>query len=258
MIIPLRLRKAASKAARRFCKTCYFLVGPEGKSFIDCYSTVTAAKRAGMSVCDYLEGLELDARKKGRRDRIVERLHCLGILKDFTRVCEIGPGTGRFMERILEIAHPQVYDIFETDIGWRDYLKEKHHDTNYCQVNAHDADGISLTSIPHNSCGLVHAHAVFVYLPLLHVVQYIKEMVRVSNLDGYIVFDFFPAESFDLATTEKWLNGSHHWPVVIPRIMLVELMNSMGCIKVASFSEIYGESQTEYLIFVKSHPDTTA
>jgi SAM-dependent MidA family methyltransferase len=34
------------------------------------------------------------------------------------RVCEIGPGSGRYAERVIAAVNPNVYEIYETATDW--------------------------------------------------------------------------------------------------------------------------------------------
>jgi phospholipid N-methyltransferase len=181
-----------------FAKFLGFDIVPIRKhAYIDAKEVITKAKLSGKSICEYVEELW---NIKGNTDAICSRIKQSGALKHCTEVCEIGPGTGRYLERILKEVKPSYYHIFEIDPDWRDWLK------NTYNVVAHPADGHSLSSLNDNQVGLVHAHGVFVYLPFLNSFEYFKEMIRKCDNKGYIVFDIYSDKEWDEKTIEIWLN----------------------------------------------------
>jgi len=220
-------------------------------AFIDATSTVAAARHSGLSVCEYLESLEDDPRKRGRRDRIIEQLKAAGVFDGISTVCEIGAGSGRYLEKVIELARPGMYHVYETDQGWVDFLQSEYGNRNGCRLSCNDADGITLRQTDDQSCDLVHAHAVFVYLPLLQTMAYLEECVRVSRPGGYIVFDCFFDTSFSLSEAEAWLRGNHRFPVVIPNRLLDEFRCKHNIRLLKTFSMVYGDGSVDYMIWQK-------
>lgn len=222
-----------------------------GLGYIDAQATVKAAREAGISLYSYLEGKEKDQRKWGRRDSIIAAMSEAGVFSGSNKVCEIGAGTGMYLEKVLEIAHPERYEVYETDRGWKDYLKSRYGSSGNTNFFFHDADGSSLGYSQDNTFDLVHAHGVFVYLPLLSTMKYIKEMARVSNDGAFIVFDCYLDTSFDLVSTLNWLNTQWIFPVVLPYKLLIDYCNLCSLDHVSSFTVIHGASHVDYLIFQK-------
>jgi SAM-dependent methyltransferase len=223
-----------------------------GSGFLDAGKTVAAAKQRGLSVCEYLESGEHDPRKRGRRDRIIAELQNADVFRQLSRVCEIGAGTGRYLEKIVELARPTTYEVYETNRGWVKFLQSEHKGRLGCTLTCHPADGHSLSYTTGSSCDLVHAHAVFVYLPLLQSITYLKECVRVCRPGGYIVFDYCPAETFTLPVVDAWLAGTHRFPVVIPSTLLDQFAQHNHLRVVHTFPMIYGDSEVEYLVWQKT------
>lgn len=242
----------AKKPVLRFLHRHGYTIKKTGGGYIDAFQTVAAAKRRGLSVCEYLESNEADPRKHGRRNRIVAMIQTAGIFQHVHQVCEIGAGTGQYLEKIIELAHPAVYEVYETNQGWLNFLKTKYNGLNGCVLLCHPADGHTLSYTANNTCDIVHAHGVFVYLPLLQSMSYLKECVRVCRHGGYIVFDYYPSEAFTLPVVNAWLASPHRFPVVIPRSLLEQFAQD-NCLRVVKdFPIIHGASQVEYIIWHKA------
>jgi len=222
-----------------------------GQGFIDAIKTVKQSKSLGLSVCEYLENNETDPRKHGRRDRIIEELKNAGILKRFDRICEIGTGTGQYLERMIAISKPHHYDVYETDPAWVKFLQKEYSNRDGCRLTCHPANGYQLNYNNDNTCDLVHAHGVFVYLPLLHSLEYLTECVRVCRPGGFIVFDYYPAEEFSLSVAEEWLKGPHRFPVVIPETLLDEFTQKRHLQTIHKFLMIHGSGQVTYIVWQK-------
>lgn len=237
---------------RRLLRRFGLQVSRIGGGFIDVRATVADAKKKGLALNDCIELNADDPAKRGRRDRVLDQLlHC-GALDRVLRVCEIGPGTGRYTERIIGTCQPRNYDIYETHRGWRRYLLQTHGTDTATSLHAPEANGTSLGDTPDNSCELVHAHAVFVYLPVMTVIGYITEMLRVCRNGGHICFDYIAAEDFDADAAARWSRLGHNWPVLVPRHLVQELgIRAQATLK-SRFAEPYGGSQCEYVVWQKN------
>ena len=70
-----------------------------GLSYISAKDTVAAAKADGLSVCDYVEK-EWD--QIGKTQKVIDKMKDFGFFKlSNPSICEIGAGTGRYMEKVL-------------------------------------------------------------------------------------------------------------------------------------------------------------
>jgi hypothetical protein len=212
--------------------------------YIDVKATVEAARSKGLSVCEYVEELW---DQQGSTARVVQEMRKTGCLIPCQRVCEIGPGTGRYLELVLQEAHPQQCEIYETADDWATWLARTYAP---CVVRQ-PADGRTLRHTPSGSCGLVHAHGVFVYLSLLHAFEYFAEMIRVCRPQGSIVFDFYPAERFDEAMILRWLEHDERYPVVLPAVHVQSFFINRGCHLIHEFDNPHGRGQSHYFIFRK-------
>lgn len=222
-----------------------------GKDYIPARLTVSAAKREKIPICQYLENSESDPRKRGRRDRIIQHLDAAGVFRECRTVCEIGTGTGMYLEKVLELSHPRRYEIYETSRDWVHYLKKTHSGKNDCHFLFHPADGHTLKNTISDSCDLVHSHAVFVYIPLLTTFDYLQEAIRVCRVGGYIAFDCMLDTWFNLETVEAWRKSPWRFPVILPEKLLRNWLETQGLRVVSEFSEVYGGSFSNYFILQK-------
>jgi hypothetical protein len=175
----------------------------------DAKATVEAAKVRHQSVCEYVEDLW---NQRGATARVIEEMSKGGCLVGCDRVLEIGPGTGRYLDFVLPKVSPSLYEIYETADDWATWLTS----TYGPRMVRQPTDGRTLRPTPTDTCRLVHAHGVFVYLNLLSAFEYFAEMIRVCSPQGWIVFDFYPAEGFDDAMILQWLQYKDRYPVVFP------------------------------------------
>jgi hypothetical protein len=214
---------------------------PAASGYIDAASTIAGARAAGRSVSEHVEALW---DQTGATDRVIENMRDLGCLSPCARACEIGPGTGRYLERVHAALRPQRYDIYETADDWASWLA-----ATYSFIVRQPADGRSLSQTPDASCGLVHAHGVFVYLPVIVCFDYFAEMCRVCAPDGHVVFDFYAARDCDLALAERWLAAPDRYAVVLPDALIVDFFTSRGFVLAGTFTNQYGQGLSRYLAF---------
>jgi SAM-dependent methyltransferase len=207
------------------------------------------AHASDISICEYLELLDDDPRKIGRRDRIIDKIKHL--FRDCHMIVEIGAGTGMYMEKVLQLDKPYRYIVYETDRGWINYLHHQYINTG-CEISFPLSDGETLKDTPDNSCDLVHAHGVFVYIPVLQIFSYIKEAARTLSSGGYLIFDCYLDSSFKGEIIQDWLKSEWRFPIVLPEKMLMEYIHDNGFELVSRFDEIHGASFGNYLIFRKS------
>jgi ubiquinone/menaquinone biosynthesis C-methylase UbiE len=210
--------------------------------YIDAKATVQAAQARGQTVCEYVETLW---GQQGATRAVVEEMNKAGCLTPCKRVLEIGPGTGRYLELVAQKVLPQQYDIYETADDWATWLEK----TYSPPVVRQPADGRSLRQTPDKSCGLVHAHGVFVYLSFLHCFEYFLEMMRVCMRGGWIVFDFFSPESFDEAMVMRWLEFPDRYPVVLPSDLVYSFFTRRGYRLEHEFDNPHGHGFSHYVIF---------
>jgi hypothetical protein len=210
-------------ALRRVARNLIDILLPRSDAgYYPAAKTISAARRAGMSVPAYVERL---SNAEGQTELVLERLASAGALESHDRICEIGAGAGRYLDRLLPRCTPSQYDVYELDSGWARYLA-----ATYPAIRAQKTDGETLAPTPSNSCGLVTAFGVFIASRPLQTFSYIREMVRVAKPGGFIAFDFYPAGDATLQSIfDKWLPSEHRFAVWLPEPQIIELLGLGRC-----------------------------
>lgn len=205
---------------------------------------IRAARRAGQSVGDYREAC---FGKPGRVRRIIEQLQRHGALETCAAVCEIGAGTGHYVEQIRAVARPERYEIYETQRRRAAWLSRTQG------VIARSADGRTLGETPDASVDLVHAHGVFDGLNPLYSYGYFAEMARVLRPGGYAAFDIVSESCLDERVLDEWLSLGLRSPRFLPRELVLAVFRGRGMLLAGEFRMpllVHGESH--YLVLRKA------
>lgn len=202
--------------------------------------TITAARRAGVSVGDYLENINAEP---GATQKTVDTIISLGGLGPATeRICEIGAGSGRYAEKLIAELHPAHYEIYETATDWLPHLQ------TLPGVEIKPADGHSLAATTSGSVDLVHCDKTFVYLPFPTVVGYLLEMARVVRVGGAIAFDLVTEDCLSDELVAAWgKSGTIFIP--LPRGWVVDYLARHGATLEGSTMIPMVGLQTELLVF---------
>jgi len=246
-----RIRQATRNSIDRWLASCGYSLQPTGRRYIDAATTIGAAERAGVSICEYLESQETDPRKRGRRDRIIRRMEEAGCFQRVEHVTEIGAGTGMYLDRVIERAKPGRYEVYETSADWREFLSSlvRRYAT---QSKIHVADGETLQSTPDQCSDLVHAHGLFVYLSSIETFAYLAEMARVCRAGGYVVFDCYFDESTTIQTINDWIGSEWRFPVITSQSLAEQFYGELGLVVHQRFTEIHGPAQVNYEILKRT------
>lgn len=217
--------------------------------FISFRETLAAAKAAGMSVGQYIEGRHSMGHVSSL-DQTIEGLGESGLFNEpIDRICEIGPGSGRYLERIRGQLRPRRYEIYETSQEWRGWLVAQYG------VTSRACDGRTLAETDSASVGLVHAHKVFSGLPFLTTVSYLREMARVVCDGGWVVFDILTEACLSGSHLDAWFKAAPwNWawsPHITPRDYVVGFFAARGIVRVASFQVPLFPAVTECMVFRK-------
>ncbi|MGW1208996.1 methyltransferase domain-containing protein [Streptomyces sp. NPDC002499] len=214
--------------------------------FIPFEPTMRAARAAGLSVGDYID--EVMNGTPGATQSTVDELRNLGVFAaQPDTVLEIGPGSGRYLERTLKECAPSRYEIYETAEPWANYLVDTFG------VVAQPVTGFSLDATPDDSVDLVQAHKVFNTLTFLGACRYFFEMARVTRPGGRIVFDVMTEKCLDPEAMRIWATkggtGHDSFPAAMPRRTCVDLFATLGFSLEADFLVPLGVAFTEVLVF---------
>ncbi|MGD0123946.1 MAG: methyltransferase domain-containing protein [Terriglobia bacterium] len=214
------------------------------RSYQPLRETLKEARKAGLSIGDYLDK---KYQLPGVTQSTIDQLASYGILNsEIKRVCEIGPGTGRYLERIQRLCSPSSYEVYETDPQWDDYVVRMFH------VTSRETDGLSLRQTDNDSVDLVHAHRVFPYLPFIVQCRYFLEMIRITKPGGWIVFDTFTEPCMTEELLQKWIGDQRTDPCMVPRKFMEDLFARRQCSLRWSFFIHFRPGITEYLVFTKN------
>jgi phospholipid N-methyltransferase len=216
----------------------------EFRDYIPCAPTIEAARRAGQSVGDYIDRTYSQA---GITAETIEQMRSAGVLDHARRICEIGPGSGRYLERVMKICAPERYEIYETATDWRAYLER-----TYSHVVSRSTDGRTLAETATGSVDLVHAHKVFCGLPTMVALSYLREMARVVAPGGAIVFDTLTERLLDSKQVDAWLSSTASYdtyPAMLPRQYVVDRMHEYGFGLTKSFDVAISPGASECFVF---------
>jgi SAM-dependent methyltransferase len=213
---------------------------PAVKTFLSARKTFAAAKRSGLSVSDYIDKTFAEP---GVTAATVEAMLNLGGLHgQVDRVCEIGPGSGRYMEKVIECLQPKIYEVYETANDWVRYLR------TFPAAIVRPCDGHTLSSTAPASVDLVHAQKVFVYLDFWTTARYLDEMARVVRPGGTVAFDLVTEDCLGEATLAHWMeHGSIYRPV--PRAWAIDFLSSRGLSYLGHHFAVLPPGTSELMVF---------
>lgn len=214
------------------------------QSYMSAEETIAAANRERLSVCDYVEKVW---NQEGCTQMVIDRMSSCGAFAATNpNILEIGPGTGRYLEKVLENCNPAKYEIYEPLDDWVNWLRSKY------PITSHQADGETLWQTSDKSVNLVHSHGVFVYIPFLIAYGYFKEIWRVTADEGIVVFDIFSEDCFDEALIDKWLSSTYRYVCFLSKSYIVSQFAKHNFRLLTTFKNKHGAGHSEYLVFIKS------
>lgn len=241
-MIGVVINKIIDKLGYRIVKTIPVVVS-KNKSYIDCEDTVTKANEQNLSVSEYVEK---SWNQVGATQKVIENISRITGTINIKNVLEIGPGTGRYLEKIKHIYSPSNYVIYEIDEAWSQWLGKKYN------VTVRNSDGRTLSYDKDSELDFVHAHGVFTYLPFLNSFEYFKEMIRVCKKNGTITFDFYSAELFDNNEIKKWLGTAERYPVPVSAQTIKKYFADLGAAFLGEFENPYGHGFSTYHVYRKN------
>lgn len=81
--------------------------------------------------------------------------------------------------------------------------------------------------------------------------MYFAEMIRVCEPQGFVVFDFFPAEAFGEDMIRRWFNYADRYAAVLPVEHVKSFFVNRGFDLVHEFNHVHGPGHSNYFIFRK-------
>lgn len=213
--------------------------------YISAKETVKSAQKEGLSVCDYVEKMW---DQEGETQKVIDNMEKFGVFQNANpTICEIGAGTGRYMEKVIAKCNPKRYESYETAADWADWLQ------NTYPIISQSTDGFSLKATADNSIDIIHSHGVFVYLKFLDTIRYFNEMIRVIKPSGTIIFDCYTEECMTTDILEKWLQSQHNFPVVLPNDYIVRFFEKNNFKLIGNFFNSHGQGKSKYFVFKRTN-----
>ena len=227
----------------RLIKANHFTNNSNKLGYISATETVKRAQKEGLTVCDYVEKTWGQI---GETQKVIDNMERFGAFDFYNpNICEIGAGTGRYMEKVIEKCNPIRYESYETAQDWSDWLQRKYN------IISQRTDGFSLNNTADKSIDLVHTHGVFVYLPFFDSLRYFKEIDRVLSINAIIVFDCITEDCLDKMMMNAWLNSAHNFPQVLPEKYISDFFPSTRYKLLGNFFTPYGQGKSKYFVFKK-------
>ena len=216
---------------------------PAVQSFIPARKTIAAARRLQLPVGDYID--QTYSEPGATAGTVSAMLELAGLADPADRVLEIGPGSGRFMEKVISALHPAVYEVYETATDWLPHLR------SLPKALIQPCDGRTLSATASGSVDLVHAHKVFVYVPFWVSLGYMQEMARVARPGGTVAFDVVTEPCMDEQAVKQWISELSFF-LPTPRKWLIEHLANHGLEYIGQHFSALPAGRAELLVFRKT------
>ncbi|TCM40370.1 methyltransferase family protein [Kribbella sp. VKM Ac-2568] len=216
---------------------------PAIQPFLSARRTIAGANRAGLPLGEYIDRFSAEPGSTGVAVEAMLRLCDFG--DHVSRICEIGPGSGRYAEPVIAALRPDAYEIYETAPDWIRYLQ------SLPNLVTRPADGHTLAATGSETVDLVHSHKLFTYVPFVTTVGYLEEMARVVRPGGIVAFDIVTEDCMDEQATRTWVSESAAIYMVTPRAWTIDLLAERGLTLLGQHFEPLSGGRTELLVFRK-------
>lgn len=224
------------------------------EAYIPLEETLRAAAQAGLSVGDYIDTVM--NKTPGATQATIDGMARLGVFETKgSTVVEIGPGSGRYLEKVKQACAPSRYEIYETARPWAAHLVRAYG------VIWQPTNGYTLADTPTGSVDLVHAHKVFNSINFMPTCCLWDEMVRVTKPGGYCVFDIMTERCLSAAMISRWAASgvrAGSYPTAMPREPAIAFFEAAGFSLLDSFIGPLGHGTTEVFVFRKAEKDQEA
>lgn len=219
-------------------------VGKEFQDYIPLKQTLADAEKAGLPLGDYIDQR---FNVPGTTQATIDKMAELGVFANgLNKVCEIGPGSGRYLEKVVNLCKPRYYEIYETSQDWREWLVKTY------MVVAQNTDGASLSSTPSDSMDLVHTHKVLYGNPIMIICRYFSEMARVTRSGGCLVFDLITEGCLTDELIDMWIRSDvDHAHSMTGKQFAIDYFSRHEFDYLGSFIMPLVPGVTEYVVFKK-------
>ena len=208
--------------------------------YIDCATTVQAAEDADLSICEFVERLW---DQYGQTKLIMNRAAKHVDFSEVHTVCEIGPGTGRYVKKTIErMVRVDIYAIYETAQDWANWLEKEY------PVKKRNANGVDLREEEDSTIDFCQAHGVFVSLSIYNTLIYIQEMTRVLKKGGHMLFDYLDENSFSADVGQQIIKNKIDYPSITPSDLVKNFLKENDCEIIAEFTNKYGKGHSNYIL----------
>jgi hypothetical protein len=217
-------------------------------TYIPFTETVTQAKEVGLSVGDYVDARQGIA---GTTQATIDKMIAFGVFqRPVGTIIEVGPGTGRYLEKTLRVCSPERYEIYETAPEWATYLAQTY------PVILQPTNGSSLQSTATESADLVQAHKLLSGVPFAVTASYWIEMIRVAKPGAHIVFDAMTENCLTPAIVEAWASASipirSPYPAALPYRTIVDFFAVHNSKLIGTARVPMPPGETEVFVFRKA------
>ncbi|MCI8844821.1 MAG: class I SAM-dependent methyltransferase [Lachnospiraceae bacterium] len=174
------------------------------------------AARQGITLAQYYENHynALGVKSDTVMDKVADAINLPG----GGNICEIGPGSGRLLVKLMEKFKPKKYEFYEIEKKLAEYVEGTYQYPG-CQLIRKEADGESLKETEDESQDLVFASNIFSLISYANTYQYFLEMMRVCKRGGYIVFDAHTEDALAESALNNGQNPVNTWRIT-PQIII--------------------------------------
>ena len=219
-----------------------------GHLFLESDWAIFDAQRKGLSLREWLEKKEGMA---GRTDVLIDAIVNTVNVHAGGHFCEIGPGTGGYLQKLIEKFRPLRYEFYEVNKALTNYILENNK-YEYCTVVAQETDGRSLKETRTASQDVVSAYNVWSILgKYSNIYKYFLEMIRVCKTGGYVIFSTYTEDSYTERVLEDDNNVLNEWKV-IPNSMIKNTFESRDMKLIRRFEIPYPNKIESLFIFQKT------
>ena len=164
-------------------------------------------------------------------------------------IVEVGPGTGRYLEKTLRVCSPERYEVYETAPLWAAYLARSF------PVIVQPTNGFSMKPTETESADLVQAHKVFSTVPFVVTACYWGEMIRATKPGAHIVFDAMTEKCLTPAVIDAWTCAGipirSSYPAALPYSAILDFFVAHNAKLVGTARAPMPPGETELFVFRK-------